>query len=73
MWEKIEWIKKERKVWSKQQKRMVKMEFYRLHCLDTYNYNMNNVDIADQLAAVYRWDHWMRIRKWWWSIMFWAL
>ena len=72
-WEKIEWIKKERKVWSKQQKKMVKMAFYRLNIMDTYNYNMNNVDIADQLAGVYRWDHWMRKRKWWWSIMFWAL
>jgi len=52
---------------------MVTMGFYRLNLLDTYNYNMNNVDIADQLAGVYRWDHWMRKRKWWWAIMFWAL
>ena len=34
---------------------------------------MNNVDISDQLRVVYWWDHWMRKRKWWWSIMFCAM
>ena len=70
---KIEWIKKFRKIWSKKHNQMVTMGFYRLNVLDTYNYNMNNVDIADQLAEVYQWDHWMRKRKWWWAIMFWVL
>ena len=31
--------------------------------------------IADQLCVFYRLDHWMRNKKWWWSItiMFWSL
>ena len=34
---------------------------------------MGDVDIADQLRVFYRLDHWMRNKKWWWSIMFWSL
>jgi hypothetical protein len=72
-WDEIKWIKKTRQVWSNNLKRMINMPYHRLNLIETYNYNMNNVDIADQLRGVYRWDHWMRKRKWWWSIMFWAL
>jgi hypothetical protein len=72
-WKDIKWIKKHRQVWSTSLKKMVKMPYHRLNIIETYNYNMNNVDISDQLRGVYRWDHWMRKRKWWWAIMFWAL
>ena len=34
---------------------------------------MGNVDIADQLRAFYRIDTWLQNRKWWWSILFWAI
>ena len=34
---------------------------------------MNNVDIYDQFRVVYRWDHWIRMIKWFWSIMFLAI
>jgi hypothetical protein len=34
---------------------------------------MGHVDISDQLRNYYRFDHWMRKTKWWWSIMFWGL
>ena len=33
---------------------------------------MGHVDIADQLRNSYRFDHWLRNRKWWWSIFFWG-
>ena len=34
---------------------------------------MGGVDIADQLRNYYRFDHWMRLRKWWWPIFFWSI
>ena len=49
------------------------MQFLRLNQIDTYNYGMGSVDIADQLRVFCRPDHWIRNRKWWWSILFWAL
>jgi hypothetical protein len=72
-WSHIKWIKKNRKVWSATKNKLVNIPYFRLNVFDVYNYNMNNVDISDQLRNVYRWDHWMRKRKWWWSLMFWAL
>ena len=52
---------------------MVKVPYLRLNIVDEYNKNMNSVDIADQMRGVYRWDTFMRKRKWWWSILFWCL
>ena len=72
-WTDIKWIKKKRFVWSSTKNKLVNVPFFRLNIFDDYNYNMNNVDISDQLRNVYRWDHWMRKRKWWWSLMFWAM
>ena len=34
---------------------------------------MGDVDVADQLRNNYRFYHWLRKRKWWWSIMFWDI
>ena len=70
--EKVEWKLKSRKLWDKELVRMVSKPFYRLNIVDDYNNNMNNVDLADQLRGSYRFDHWMRKRKWWWSMFFWC-
>ena len=46
--------------------------FYRLNLADLYNQKMGQVDVGDQLRNYYRFDHWMRKRKWWWSIWVWC-
>ena len=47
--------------------------FYRLNVIDFYNYNMGNVDIANQLRNVYRHNmQWHRNQKWWWEIWWWG-
>ena len=48
----IRWIKKERKVFSKEKGKEVIITFYRLNVIEYYNYNMGSVDLADQL-----WNH----------------
>ena len=70
--EKVKWIAIEQKLYDKAQNKKVPAPFYHLNIVNEYNYNMNNVDIADQLRGTYRWDKWMRKRKWWWSIYFWV-
>ena len=39
----------------------------------SYVNSMGHVDVADQLRNTYRFDHWLRNRKWWWSFFFWAI
>ena len=34
---------------------------------------MEDVDVAYQLRNNYRFDHWLRKRKWWWYIIFWDI
>ena len=69
----VEWLAKQRKVWSAKDGVMRTMTFLRLNMIDDYNQFMNSTDIADQLRNTYRPDYWMRNRKWWWSIFLWAL
>jgi len=71
--ESIEWIEKTREVWNKVTRRMQPIEFLRVNVNDDYNNKMNAVDVADQLRNQYRMDHWLRNRKWWWSIFMWSM
>ncbi len=71
--ETIEWEEKKRRVWSYELKRHVQMGYLRLNLIDMYNNNMNSVDIADQHRNCYRFNHWLRNRKWWWAIFMWSL
>ena len=66
----IKWIVKERPVYNVDTKRVELIQFLQLNQIDTYNFGMGNVDIADQLRGFYRVDIWLRNRKWWWSILF---
>ena len=70
--EEIQWVSKTKKVWCDAEKRMEKLEFLRLNVNNDYNKDMNAVDIADQLRGNYRFDHWFRNYKWWWSIFLWG-
>jgi len=69
---KIEWIKKERATYDKVTGTMCIGTYLRLSINDTYNMNMNSVDMADQLRGNYRPDRWMRKMKWWWAMFFWG-
>ena len=63
------WVKKEIQVYDPKIKKTFHMPFYRLNIVDLYNNNMDNVDLADQLRNVYRYNSsWHRNRKWWWAI-----
>jgi hypothetical protein len=68
----IEWVLKTKKVWNERKQRMENLRFLRLNVNDDYNKDMNAVDIADQLRNNYRFDHWLRNFKWWWSIFLWV-
>ena len=59
--ETIEWILKQRKVWSAEEKETVLMNFLRLNLIDDYNDNMNNTDIS--LWNNYHMDYWIRNKK----------
>jgi hypothetical protein len=68
----IEWVVKERMVFNIDTQQMEGIKFLHLNVNDDYNNGMGNVDASDQLQNYYRFDHWLRNRKWWWSILFWA-
>ena len=71
--ESIEWIKKSRKCFDPTKNETIDLPFHRLNIIDFYNYNMGNVDLADQLRNHYRYDSaWHRNRKWWWAIWWWG-
>lgn len=71
--ERIEWITKERKVYNPLTNTTEIVKFLRLNVNDDYNNDMGHVDVADQLRNQYRFDHWKRNYKWWWSVLLWAL
>ncbi len=69
----LKWVEVERDVFNVDSGKREKLTFLRMNTIDNYNKTMGYVDIADQLRGNYRCDHWLRNRKWWWSLFFWAL
>ena len=69
---KAQWIKKKIKVLRKYLQRTSEITFHRINVIDVYNYNMNNVDVEDQLRGSYCFYHWMLKSKLWWSMFFWC-
>ena len=41
------------------------LQFLQMCYINDYNHQMGDVDIADHLRNNYRFDHWLRKRKWW--------
>ena len=71
--QKIKWVECEKKVFCVELDQVKSLKFLRLSINNDYNYGMGGVGIADQLRHYYRFDHWMRKRKWWWSVFFWGI
>ena len=71
--EKVEWSQVKKSVYNRESGEMESMKFLQVNQIHKYNNEMGHVDIADQLRGTYRMDHWVRNRKWWWSIMFWGI
>ena len=68
----ISWVKVTKKIWSTVAGKYKEVPFYRLNIVNEYNLKMGRTDLGDQLRGSYRYDHWLRNRKWWWSIFFWT-
>ena len=49
------------------------LKFLQMSNINNYNHQMGDIDIVDQLRNNYQFNHWLRKRKWWWSIMFWSI
>ena len=71
--EELKWLEVEKQVYNVDTGKVESLRFLRMNTIDNYNKTMGNVDIADQLRGSYRVDHWIRNRKWWWSLWFWSL
>ena len=71
--QKIKWVQCEKKVFCVKSDQVESLKFLHLSINNDYNYGMGGVDIADQLRHYYRFDHWMRKRKWWWLVFFWGI
>ena len=68
--ETIKWVQCTKRVYCVETEQVEEVKFLHLNINDDYNPDMGNVDIADQLQSYYRFDHWMRKQKWWWSLFF---
>ena len=71
--EEVKWKHMTRQVCHRDLHQMVEIPFFRLNLIHDYNYGMNDVDLADQVRNVYRWDIFVWNRKWWYLIMMWCL
>ena len=68
----IKCVQKSRQFYNPDTKMVCNTQFLRLNVNDSYNYNMNSVDLSDQITNVYQVDYWMHKYKWWWTLLFWG-
>ncbi len=69
----VVWSRKFMNIFGTTNRKIVQVPFYRLNLPDMYKNKMGRVDVGDQLRNSYRFDHWMRKRKWWWSFWMWYM
>ena len=68
----IKWKEVEKSVYNVNTGMTEMLKFLRMNHIYTYNHTMGDTDQAYQLRGSYRMDHWIRNRKWWWSLVFWG-
>ena len=68
----VKWVQKIRQVYDPETQMVCDANFLHLNDNYSYSYNMNSFDLSDQLQYVCQVDLWMRMYKWWWSLLFWV-
>ena len=66
----IKWFHKKLQVYDPKTEMVIDAQFLCLNVNNSYNHNMNSVDLSDPLQNVYQFDHCMHKYKWWWYILF---
>ncbi len=69
----ITWVEVERKDFSPVSKEMINFKFLQFSMSHSYNYQMNDNDIADQLCLVYWLMRFSHNQKWWWALWLWGV
>ena len=68
----IKWVHKTWQVYDLKAEMVRDAQFLRLNVNDSYNHNMNSVELSYQLQNVYQFYHHMCKYKMWWYILFWC-
>ena len=68
--EELKWVVCEKDLYNVDTGAKEPLQCLRMCYINYYNHQMGDVDVANQLRNNYRFDHWLRKRKWWWSIIF---
>ena len=69
----IEWIKVVKKIWNLDTEQWEDVNFICMNFINKYNFTMGPFYISDQLQGNYWIDIWVQNRKWWWTLVFWAI
>ena len=66
----LKWITKEKIVYNFDIGVKDKLKFLLMNLINDHNNTMGDIYVTDQLRNNYGFDHCLRQRKWWWSILF---
>ena len=69
----LKWVVCEKDLYNVDTGAKEPLQFLLMCYINNYNHQMGDVDVDDQLRNNYWFDNWIRNRKWWWYIMFWAI